>query len=371
MRAQRTTMATDRRATLLRGAILGAGNVAVHGHVPGWLAREDVAIVAAADPTPGARAAIAERLPSLRLYETAEELLAREPLDFADICAPPAMHAGLIRAALEKGLHVLCEKPLVLASEDLAPLAELALRGNRALAAVHNWRHAPILMAAQALIEEGAVGDVRFCRWETLRREPAAAAGDTARSNWRVDPAVSGGGILVDHGWHALYVVCGWLPEPPLRVAGHLSTRRHHDWPIEDTAEVALECRGGARAEILLTWAADERANRASIVGTGGALSVDGSLLKLTTPGRADPVVREFPGSLAGGSHHPDWFAGVAAEFTSEIRDPARRGRTLAEASACLDLIALARLSSLRGGAAVPARAAEGIGQAWARSAAP
>jgi predicted dehydrogenase len=368
VRGKLKAVSTDSK---LRGAILGAGNVAIHGHLPGWLAREDVAIVAAADPTPEARAAIAERHPALRLYESAEELLSRETLDFADICAPPAMHAGLIRVALEKDLHVLCEKPLVLEPGELAPLSALALRRNRALAAVHNWRHAPILAAAQALIEEGAIGDVRFCRWETLRREPAAAAGDTARSNWRVDPAVSGGGILMDHGWHALYVVCGWLPEAPWRVAARLSTRRHHDWSIEDTAEVTLECGGGARAEILLTWAADERANRASVVGTGGALSVDGNILKLTTPGRAEPIIREFPDSLSGGSHHPDWFAGVAAEFLSEVRDPARRGRTLAEASTCLDLIALARASSLRGGAAVPVRQADGADRARARSAAP
>ncbi len=364
-------MATDRESSHLRGAILGAGNVAIHGHLPGWLAREDVAILAAADPTPQARAAIAERLPSLRLYETAEELLSREALDFADICAPPAMHAGLIRAAIEKGLHVLCEKPLVLEPDELLSLGILAQRHDCALAAVHNWRHAPVLAAAQALVEEGAIGEVRFCRWETLRQEPAATAGDTARSNWRVDPAVSGGGILMDHGWHALYVVCGWLQEPPLRVAGHLSTRRHHDWPIEDTAEVTLECANGARAEILLTWAAEERANRASVVGTGGALSVDGNILKRTTPGRAEAIVREFPDSLAGGSHHPDWFTGVAEEFLSEIRDPARRGRTLAEASTCLDLIALARLSSLREGAAVSARPADRTDQAWARRAAP
>jgi predicted dehydrogenase len=351
----------------LRGAILGAGNVAVHGHLPGWLTREDVTILAAADPSPAARAAIAERLPGLRLYETAEELLSREVLDFADICAPPAMHAALIRTALEKGLHVLCEKPLVLEPDDLLSLGVLAIRNNRALAAVHNWRHAPILAAAQALVESGAIGDIRFCRWETLRQKPAAAAGDTARSNWRVDPSVSGGGILMDHGWHALYVVCGWLPEAPLWVAGRLSTRRHHDWLIEDTAEVTLECGGGARAEILLTWAADERRSRASVVGSGGALTVDGNILALTAPGRAEPIVREFPGSLADGSHHPDWFGGVAAEFLSEIRDPARRGRTLAEASACLDLIERARASSLREGAAVPAGQKERI----ARSASP
>lgn len=346
-------MAADWNNSVLRGAILGAGNVAIQGHLPGWLEREDVAIVAAADPRRAAREALAERLPDLRLYETADELLSGEALDFADVCAPPSMHAGLIAAALEKGLHVLCEKPLVLAADELAPLREIALRKNRALAAVHNWRHAPILAAAQALLAEGAIGEVRFCRWETLREKPAAAAGDTGQTNWRVDPAVSGGGILMDHGWHALYVVCGWLPAAPRRVAGRLSTRRHREWPIEDTAEVFLECGGGERAEILLTWAADERKNRATVVGTSGAIRLDGNVLELTTIGRARPIVREFPESLSEGSHHPGWFKRVAAEFLAEIRDPARRGRSLAEASACLELIGLARESSLRGGAAL------------------
>jgi predicted dehydrogenase len=338
---------------VLRGAILGAGNVAIQGHLPGWLAREDVAIVAAADPRPAARESLAERLPDLRLYETADELLSREALDFADICAPPAMHAGLIAAALEKGLHVLCEKPLVLTEEELMLVRETALRKGRTLAAVHNWRHAPILAAAQKLIADGAIGEVRFCRWETLRKKPAASAGDTGQTNWRVDPAVSGGGILMDHGWHALYVVRGWLPGAPRRVSGRLSTRRHREWPIEDTAEVFLECGGGERAEILLTWAADERKNRATIVGTSGAIRLDGNVLSLTTLGRPEPIVREFPDSLSDGSHHPGWFTGAAAEFLAEIRDPARRGRSLSEASACLETIGLARESSLRGGAAL------------------
>jgi len=365
-------VAADWKNSVLRGAILGAGNVAIQGHLPGWLAREDVAIVAAADPRPAAREALAERLPNLRLYEAADELLSREALDFADICAPPAMHAGLIAAALEKGLHVLCEKPLVLTEEELTPLREIALRKDRALAAVHNWRHAPILAAAQTLLAEGAIGEVRFCRWETLREKPAAAAGDTGQTNWRVDPAVSGGGILMDHGWHALYVVCGWLPAAPRRVAGRLSTRRHREWPIEDTAELVLECDGGERAEILLTWAADERRNRATIQGTRGTIRLDGSVLHLTTIGSAEPIVPiVFPDSLSEGSHHPGWFKRVAAEFLAEIRDPARRGRSLAEASACLETIGLARESSLRGGAALAVPREAEPDRARTRSAAP
>src|SRR5262249_60991275 len=111
---------------MMRGAILGAGNVAIHGHLPGWLARADVEVAAAAAPRPAGRDAFSKLLPGARSYGSAEELLGNERLDFADICSPPAMHAGLIRACLERGVHVLCEKPLVLSREELDPLAALA-----------------------------------------------------------------------------------------------------------------------------------------------------------------------------------------------------------------------------------------------------
>jgi predicted dehydrogenase len=335
---------------VLKGALLGAGNVAVNGHLPGWLARQDAVIVAAADPSSAFRDAILERIPGLRWYGSAQELLSRETLDFADIAAPPAMHAGLAAAALAGGLHVLCEKPLVLSPEELAPLEKLARQENRVLATVHNWRHAPIVKAASELLFQGAIGEVRSLRWETLREKPAVAAGAEAGKNWRMDPAIAGGGVLVDHGWHAFYVVRGWLPEAPCRVSARLSTRRHREWPVEDTAEVSLETAGGVRAEILLTWAAAERRNRASIEGTRGAVRLDGDLLERTSKDSTEPVVRSFPHSLAEGSHHPDWFSGVAAEFLAEIADPGRRGRSLAEASLCADLIAGARESDGRGG---------------------
>ena len=56
---------------------------------------------------------------------------------------------------------------------------------------------------------------------------------------------------------------------------------------------------GEATAEILLTWAADERKNRAAIVGTSGAIRLDGNLLEITAIGSGKPIVREFPESLS------------------------------------------------------------------------
>src|SRR4029453_6725592 len=108
-----------------RGALVGLGNVALHGHLPGWRRRRDVEIVGGTDPRPDQATVLVAPAPGTRWYPTAAELLSEASLDFVDICTPPSSHAALIRCALERGLHVLCEKPLVGARDDLASLTRL------------------------------------------------------------------------------------------------------------------------------------------------------------------------------------------------------------------------------------------------------
>ena len=202
---------------MLRGAIIGLGNVAVHGHVPGWLRRRDVQIVAATDSRPEQRAQLKALAPDARWCATADELLAEAPLDFVDICTPPSSHASLIQSALERDLHVLCEKPLVGSLDDLMPLARLAEKTGRVLHTVHNWHHAPIVRRTAELIREGRIGAVTRVVWHTFRTRPAVT-GDESNGNWRVDPAVAGGGVLTDHGWHVFYVVPRWIGQSPRSV---------------------------------------------------------------------------------------------------------------------------------------------------------
>jgi predicted dehydrogenase len=330
---------------MLRGALLGVGNVAVNGHLPGWRAASGVTLAAAADARTDGKAAFLDAFPTARWYGSAEELLRTErELDFADIATPPALHAPLVRQAIAAGLHVLCEKPLVLAPEEIPELASLAAQKGRALVPVHNWKHATALAKLTELVGSGEVGEVRRCRWETLRLRPAVAAGD--EGNWRVDPAQSGGGILMDHGWHALYMVASWLGTAVRSVRASLTTRKHRSFRIEDTAAVTLEY-ASASAEIFLTWAADERANRIVIEGTRGRVTLDGGHVRLV----AGAAPREFDlASIAEGSHHPEWFGGVVEDFLSEVTDPARRGSGLAEASFCASVMALSAESQRRAG---------------------
>ncbi|MFY9552747.1 MAG: Gfo/Idh/MocA family oxidoreductase [Thermoanaerobaculia bacterium] len=336
---------------MLSGALIGVGNVAVLGHLPGWRARSDAAIVAACDSRPERREPLARVFPDARWYETAEDLLSQERLDFVDICTPPASHAMLVRQALSRSLHVLCEKPLVLSPEELRGLPALSAEKERALFTVHNWLHAPILAKVTELLRSGAIGEPRRVRWDTLRTQPAVTVGDG--ENWRLDPAQSGGGILMDHGWHALYILSAWMASAPRTVAARLENRRHADLPVEDTADVFL-VYPSATAEIYLTWGGETRANHAEIGGTEGTLKLEGGRLSLHDKDGADVLQEWNLPSLTEGSHHPDWFGGVIESFLGEVLEPRERGRNLGDATLCANVLALAKESSRRGGDPLP-----------------
>jgi predicted dehydrogenase len=330
---------------VLRGAFIGFGNVAAKGHLPGWQSRNDVRIVAATDAAAARRQVFLGACPDGRWYESVDDLLSDETLDFVDICTPPGSHATLIKRALDAGLHVLCEKPLVTRVGDAQITAAAAAGAGRVVHTVHNWLKAPICLKISALIAEGAIGTVRSVRWRTLRTQPAVAFTADGGKNWRVDPAIAGGGILFDHGWHALYCVMHWAGAPR-GVAALLETRRFHEWPLEDTATLTLDLAAGS-GHIYLTWAANERSNHIEIEGEQGHINVvDDSVIV-----RSNSMERRWscPPSLSEGSHHPDWFVGVAEDFRIAVSG-GNKGN-LDQALLCVRLIDLAQRSSAAGGA--------------------
>jgi len=332
---------------VLRGAFIGFGNVAAKGHLPGWQSLKDVQIVAATDAVEAQGRAFLEACPGGQWHESVDDLLRDKTLDFVDICTPPSSHAALIKCALDSDLHVLCEKPLVTRVGDVQAIAAAAASSGRIVHTVHNWLKAPICNKISSLVDEGAVGAVRTVRWQTLRMEPAVTVASDG-GNWRADPAVAGGGIIFDHGWHALYCVARWAGVPR-GVSALLEKRRFRDWPIEDTATVTLDSNSVA-AHIYLTWSANERANHIEIEGDQGHISVASDEVIF----RSDTGERRWscPPPLSQGSHHRDWFIGVAEDF-QHAAVSGRKGN-LDEAVLCARLIDLVQRSSTAGGVRLP-----------------
>jgi predicted dehydrogenase len=351
----------------LRGAISGFGEVAARGHLAGWRAVPDVQIIAVHDPIAARRHEAINLIKHIRVYDDLELMLDGEKLDFVDIASPPGFHLEAARVALEAGAHALVEKPMCLDQATWAVLHAAAQKAGRVLMCVHNWKHAPAYRRAQELIASGRLGTLTSSTLDRLRTGPAGAAGSAGSGGgrWRLD-ARSGGGILIDHGWHVSYLM-QWLMggERPLSVAAELGYVPSSN--VDDFASLRIDFPGGGRAEARLSWRADRRATSAVFNGTEADLAIDGNRLTLTPAGGAGEGGWRSPGRRAeiedhsvadadDDSYHPSWFAGMAAEFVNALGEGPQGPTTVAnwaEIDAALGLMLAARESASRNGARV------------------
>ena len=329
---------------MFKGAIIGLGNVALNGHVPGWKGNSEFQIVAGMDPHADRRELFSQALPEAFCTDCFAQL--PEELDFIDICTPPHTHFKMIMEALGRGWNVLCEKPLVLATWELDQIRNLAAEKQRLVFTVHNWKFAPICRKITELISSGALGQIHHCDWQVLRTGPSIT---TDARNWRLDPDKAGGGILVDHGWHAFYLVIDWMGADPSAVQASLENRRHVDLAVEDTAVVTMRFdsinRHGGTANIFLTWASPQRRNWGTIQGTLARLTIEDDWLKLAfNDGNEERF--HFDTELSSGSHHPDWFGCVVEEFAGELKGSPPPGSNLRVAQLCLRLVEQCQASS-------------------------
>jgi predicted dehydrogenase len=314
---------------VLRGAIIGFGEVARKGHWPAYAASDKVKIVAVVDRTEERRAAAREALLDVATFSTIEELAAGAEIDFVDICTPPALHGQPMLAALERGWNVLCEKPLILDLAQLDKARSLARERGLAVVPVHNWKYAPIVRQATARLRSGAIGQLGTVEIETLRIQDCAVA-DPDHPNWRRDPAIAGGGVLMDHGWHAIYLSRHWFGQDPLEVRASL----HRPTPseVEDEAALTLVFPNGC-ANIFLTWRASARRNTMRLIGERGQIAIDDDTLR-----NGSESIR-FESALSVGSHHADWFAAMLPDVIAAFQQPRVALESLDEAALCLSMI--------------------------------
>ena len=192
---------------MYKGAIVGLGNVALNGHLPGWKKLPKAfRILAGVDTEPERRSLFAQALPEAACTDSIADL--PPELDFVDICTPPHTHFEMVKGALERRWNVLCEKPLVLSTWQLDRIRTLARQASRVVFTVHNWKFAPICRRISELVRSGALGCVRHCDWHVLRNGPSVT---TDHGNWRLDPrGPAGASWLITDGMHSTWCRSGW-----------------------------------------------------------------------------------------------------------------------------------------------------------------
>jgi glycosyltransferase AglD len=329
----------------LRGALLGAGNIALRGHAPQWtgdaaLAGE-VEIVAVADLSAANLAAAQQAFPRARPYAHADELVANETLDFCDVCTPPFSHRTLVEAAAARGIHVLCEKPLAPTLADAEALAQTVRAAGIVFAPCHQYHHSPQWEAVTRLLPR--IGRIHLVEYEVHRTEANAGNPNWAPS-WRTDRALAGGGILFDHGAHILYQLRAVLGEPSA-VQATVRTLSHSDYGVEDSAFVVLDY-GDRLAEVRLTWAARRRLIRFHFVGADGELVGDDE--RVIVRASATEEV-SFADGMSRNSSHSEWYAPLMRGFVDRVRQGDASTGPLEEALYVARVISRAYESSEQG----------------------
>ena len=172
----------------VRVAICGLGSRGKDTYAPiREILPEQMVIAAVAEPIEEKREYVRKRynIPADMCFETGEEMFARERLaDVALICTQDAMHVGHAVAALEKGYHLLLEKPIATSQADVALIQETAKRMNRSVVVCHVLRYAPFFETIFDAIERGDVGEV-MCVQALENVGYWHQAHSFVRGNWR------------------------------------------------------------------------------------------------------------------------------------------------------------------------------------------
>jgi predicted dehydrogenase len=191
------------------------------------------------------------------------------------------------------------------------------------------------------------LGAIRFMSIDRLRTTPAGAGGSGGK--WRASSA-SGGGILIDHGWHVFYLM-NWLVggELPVSISARLESPAGVN--VEDVVDARIQFASGALARMHLSWRAPVRRTSALIYGERACIEIEGDRVTLTD--RSGVAEDLSVSDLADDSYHSAWFGGVAAEFEDAVAEGTESiaaKRNLAEARVALMLIDAARESSASNG---------------------
>lgn len=307
----------------LRVAICGCGSVS-RRHVQNLLELPEVDVVALADVRHEActRLRDEELVPRGRhcsVFHTLDEQLRLAQLDAVVIATPYYLHYPQAKAALEAGVHVLLEKPMVTSPTQARELMTLACKKKRVLALAYQGPYTPEFNYIRRVRREGILGQIRtvggFINQDWL-------AG--VKGTWRVRRKQAGGGILYDAGSHLLHAVL-WLTE--LEPAEVFAFAENCKQEVEVVAAVIVHFSNGAVATLMANGDSRLPRNGIQLHGTEGVIvtSVYGEFLEHYIDGQKV----KYP-SVSGGSATPEANFIAAIRGQEELLCPADYGLKLA-----------------------------------------
>jgi len=273
---------------MIRIAILGTGNMAAN-HAENFSGLRGVKLTACCDLDGGRAKAFAARWKIPRWYADPAEMLRAEELDAVSVVTPDASHAAMSLAVIERGLPVMCEKPLATTLADARRMRDAAQRRGVVTHVNFSYRNAPCVQAAASLVRGGGIGRVMHAEasylqswlvqdtWGSWKTDPTFT--------WRLSQRHGSAGTLGDIGCHIYDLaafLCGGIEEISCRLATFdkgVPGGRVGPYVLDanDSFVSTVRFHGGAVGTVHATrWATGQlNSLKVRVYGEEGAVDVD------------------------------------------------------------------------------------------------
>jgi predicted dehydrogenase len=318
----------------VRFGLVGAGSIA-QAYAQAFAQAEGATLTAVADCRIDAARAMANSV-GCAAFDNAEAMADEMDLDAAVVCTPPVTHRDVCRGLIERGVAVLCEKPLAISSDAARAMVESAEARDVVFTMASKFRYVTDVAQAKSLIASGVIGEV------VLFENVFTGRVDMSR-RWNSDPQIAGGGVLIDNGTHSVDVTryfLGGLAEVQA-MEGH----RIQGLAVEDTAKMFVRSRTGVLGSIDLSWSVSkELPYFIAVYGSDGAVLVGWKESKYRRAADREWTV------FGNGYNKFDAFRRQLENFAAAVRGAEPLVVTSEDALASVQVIEAAYRSMARGG---------------------
>jgi len=248
----------------LRFGLVGAGRIG-HAYAQAFESAEAAKLIATADVRDEAAQALAHQA-GCAAFDTYQAMQRKAELDAVLICTPPVTHPELALYFMDHGVHVLCEKPFAIDVAHAKLMLAASKRNCVAVTMASKFRYVDDVIRAKSIVSSGILG-------ELVLFENAFTSRIDMTAQWNSDPAISGGGVLIDNGTHSVDIMRYFLGS--LADVSVVEGKRTQGLGVEDTVRIFVRSEAGVMGSIDLSWSINkEQGSYISIYGSHGTIQV-------------------------------------------------------------------------------------------------
>ncbi|WP_066067049.1 Gfo/Idh/MocA family protein [Neobacillus soli] len=248
----------------LRVGVIGCGSIAQHRHLPEYKLNQKVELTAVCDIHEDRVNEIAEKY-GVAAFTSFKALLSSGMVDAVSVCTSNDLHAPVSIAALEAGIHVLCEKPMATSKQEAEAMIAAAEKSGKKLMIAHNQRFVPSHQKARQLLQSGEIGKIYSFRTTFGHGGPENWSVE-GKDGWFFQKEKAFVGAMGDLGVHKADLLRFLLDEDVVEVGSFVETSAKDFANVDDNAVCILKTESGIIGTLAASWAYVSREDNSTII---------------------------------------------------------------------------------------------------------